>query len=182
MRSRLDLFDAARGLDRGRSKPLEVCWYIIKCIFFLSAFPWPSKLKVFLLRLFGSKIGNGVVLKPRINIHFPWKLVVGNHSWIGEEVFILNLEPVFIGSNVCLSQRCFLCTGNHDFRDPAFAYRNLPIAVGDGAWVGAGVIVCPGVSIGDEAVASAGSVVTHSIPPNTIVSGNPANKIGIRWR
>ena len=182
MKTRLDQFDAGKGLVRGRSKVVEMVWYLLKCAFLLSALPWPSWLKVALLRAFGAKIGNGVVIKPRVNVHFPWRLEVGAHSWIGEEVFILNFDPVRIGSQACVSQRVFLCTGNHDFRDEKFSFRSAPISVGDGAWVGASVFVGPGVEIGDEAVVTAGSVVLKSLPAGMVCGGNPAVAKSPRWR
>ncbi len=182
MKTRLDLFDAAKGLDRGRPKAVEAIWYVLKCLVLLSPLPWPSAMRVALLRLFGARVGRGVNIKPRVNIHFPWKLEIGDHAWVGEEVFILNFEPVTIGSNACISQRAFLCTGNHDFRDPAFSYRNAPITIGEGAWVGACVFVGPGVEIGAETVVAAGAVVTRSLPPNTLCSGNPARERGPRWK
>ena len=181
-RVHLDLFDVTRTLDRGRPKWFEAVWYLVKIVFFLSALPWPSSLKVSFLRAFGAKIGRGVVIKPRINIYLPWRLEVGNHSWIGEEVFILNFDPVRIGSHACVSQRAFLCTGNHDFRDEKFSFRSAPISIGDGAWVGAAVFVGPGVEIGDEAVVTAGAVVLKSLPAGRICSGNPAVAGAARWK
>ena len=180
-RVRNDRFDARKGLDRGRSKPVEAMWYIAKCLFFLTAWPWPSVLKRAILRLFGAKVGVGVVFKPRVNIHFPWKLVVGDFAWIGEEVFILNLEPVHIGGHCCISQRAFLCTGNHDYRAPDMRYRNHPISIEDGAWVGAQTFVGPGVNIGRESVITAGSVVTSSLPQQMVCGGNPCLVIKPRW-
>jgi putative colanic acid biosynthesis acetyltransferase WcaF len=150
-------------------------------MFFLSPLPWPGSWRRGLLRLFGAKVGRGVVIKPRVNVHLPWKLSIGDYSWIGEEVFILNLEPVSIGAHCCVSQRAFLCTGNHDYRDPAFAYRNAPIAVEDGAWVGAQVFVAPGVMIGGEAVVTAGSVVLRNLPGAMVCSGNPCVPGKKRW-
>ena len=178
---RNDLFDSRRGLRRGRCIIIEALWIVIKNTLFLSSFPWPSILKVWLLRFFGAKIGVGVVVKPRVNIHMPWKLRIGDHTWIGEEVFILNFEPVTIGSNCCISQRAFLCTGNHDYKDVTFPYRNRPIVIEDGAWVGAQVFVAPGVVIHNEAVASAGSVVTHDLPSAMVCGGNPCIPIRARW-
>ena len=140
-RVRLDLFDPSLGLDRGRTKLVELAWYLTKCCFFLTAFPWPSRLKSALLRCFGAQVGRGVVIKPRVNIHLPWKLAVGDFTWIGEEVFILNFEPVTIGAHCCISQRAFLCGGNHDYGEPNFRYRNQPIAIEPGAWIGASVFV-----------------------------------------
>jgi putative colanic acid biosynthesis acetyltransferase WcaF len=181
-RMRLDLFAASGNFNRGRPTWFEAVWYFVKIVFFLSALPWPSSLKCALLRAFGAKIGLGVVIKPRVNIHFPWRLEVGAHSWIGEEVFILNLEAVKIGTQACISQRAFLCTGNHDFRDERFSFRSAAIYVGDGAWVGAAVFVGPGVVIGEEAVVTAGSVVLKSLPAGMVCSGNPARPQSNRWR
>ncbi len=181
-RVRHDLFDGRPDLDRGRPAWVEAVWYLVKCAFLLSALPWPTSLKCALLRRFGAKVGSGVYIKPRVNIHFPWKLAIGDHSWIGEEVFLLNLEPIVIGAHCCISQRAFLCTGNHDFRDPAMPFRNRPILVGDGAWVGAQSFVGPGVTIGSEAVVAAGSVVTRDQPGQMRCAGNPCVPIGPRWR
>jgi acetyltransferase-like isoleucine patch superfamily enzyme len=107
-------FDHRKGLVRGRPKWFEAFWHIIKCLFFLSPLPWPSAFKCCLLRLFGAEVGSGVVIKPRVNIHFPWKLSIGDYSWIGEEVFILNFEQCTIGAHCCISQRAFLCESNFD--------------------------------------------------------------------
>jgi len=178
---RNDLFDARQGLDRGRPKLVEALWYLVKCVLFLTPLPYPSAIKRTVLRWFGARVGAGVVLKPRVNIHFPWKLSIGDHSWIGEEVFILNFEPVTIGSHCCISQRVFLCTGNHDYRQPNMPYRNAPIFVEAGAWVGAQSYVAPGVTIGSEAVVGAGSVVTKNLPPGMMCTGNPCVPRKSRW-
>ena len=179
---RNDLFDRRRGLDRGRPLLVEAIWHLSKCLLFLTPLPVPSRFKCFILRLFGARIGKGVVIKPQVKIHFPWKLTVGNFAWIGEEVFILNFEPVSIGAHCCISQRAFLCGGGHDYRQPDMPYRNGPITVEDGAWVGAQVFVAQGVTIGAEAVITAGSVVTRNQPPRMICGGNPSLPVKERWR
>ena len=179
---RLDSFNPLKGLERGASKPKEFCWILIRFIFFQSPLPWPRFLKRTLLRWFGAKVGKGVVIKPRVTIHFPWKLQIGDYSWIGEEVFILNFEPCIIGSHCCISQRAFLCGGNHDFRASDFKYRNGPITIDDGAWIGAQSFVAPNVDIGEECVITAGSVVGQSQPATMICSGNPCLPIKSRWK
>jgi putative colanic acid biosynthesis acetyltransferase WcaF len=179
--TRLDQFDPTLGLDRGRSKMVEMLWYFVKCSFFLSSIPWPNGLKLWILRQFGARVGRGINIKPRVNIHMPWKLSIGDHAWIGEEVFVLNFEPVTIGSHACISQRAFLCTGNHDYRSESFNFRNAPISIGNGAWVGAQAFVGPGTSIGEECVITAGSVVTSDLPSNYICSGNPCQPQKVRW-
>jgi putative colanic acid biosynthesis acetyltransferase WcaF len=181
-RVRLKDFNSKNGLDRGAGKFKEMCWYFTKMIFFLTAFPFPSFLKIFLLRLFGAKVGVGVVIKPRVNIHMPWKLSIGDDVWIGEEVFILNFDLVTLGSNVCVSQRAFLCGGNHDFLDPTMPYRNGPIHLGDGSWVGANCFVGPNVTVGIDTIITAGSVATRNLQSNGVYRGNPAELVKSRWK
>jgi putative colanic acid biosynthesis acetyltransferase WcaF len=181
-RVRNNLFDAKKGLSRGRPLPVEALWYLTKILFFLSPLPWPSRFKCILLRCFGAKIGKGVYLKPRVNIHLPWKLKIGDYTWLGEEVFILNLEPVEIGRHCCLSQRAFICTGNHDYTKIEMPYQNRPIVIADGVWVGAQVFVGPGVRVNTDCVLAAGSVVTKDMPEGMICAGNPCQSIRHRWK
>ena len=183
MQSKVQLskFNKNYNYDRGVGKLKEVCWYLIKIVFFLSALPYPSGFKCFLLRLFGAKTGKSIYIKPRVNIHMPWKLTIGNDVWIGEEVFILNFETLTIGNNVCISQRAFLCGGNHDFSDPAMSYRNGIITLMDGSWIGASVFIGPGVTVGVDTVVAAGSVITSSLPENSIFKGNPPVRVKSRW-
>lgn len=180
-RVRLDKFDSSVGLDRGRPKYVEAAWYAVKVLFFLTAIPWPSRLKVTLLRCFGARVGSGVLIRQRVNIHMPWKLSIGDHCWIGEEVWVLNFEPVTIGSHCSISQRAFLCTGNHDYRSVDMKYRNAPISIGDGAWVGAQAFVAPGVEIGAEAVIAAGSVVAQSVAAAQVFTSEAGFSSRQRW-
>lgn len=178
---RLDKFKGSVDFDRGAGKFKETLWYLIKVFFFLSAIPYPSSFKCWLLRLFGAKTGTGIVIKPRVNIHFPWKLEIGNHVWIGEEVFVLNFELVIIGDQVCISQRAFLCGGNHDYKTPSMPYRNGCIILKDGCWIGASVFVGPNVTVGSDSVIAAGSVITKSVGNNGVYKGNPLVFIKSRW-
>ncbi len=180
-RVRNDLFDPRLGFERGCPYWVEAVWYLCKVAFFLSALPWPSRFKAALLRVFGAQVGRHVVLKPRINIHFPWKLSIGDHAWIGEEVCILNFELVRIGAHACISQRAFLCSGNHNYRDQAMSYRNGPIMLGDGVWVGAQAFVGPDCLIGTDAMIAAGSVVTKPLPSGMVAGGNPCKVLRPRW-
>jgi putative colanic acid biosynthesis acetyltransferase WcaF len=178
---RLDLFDSSINFDRNATKLKFIFWYLLKTFFFLSAIPYPSSFKAFILRCFGAKVGVGLVLKPRVNIHFPWKLEVGNNVWIGEEVCILNFENIVIGSNVCISQRAFLCGGNHNYNFPTMPYRNGSIFLNDGCWIGASSFLGPNITIGVNTVVSAYSFVSKSLEGNSIYSGNPAIFIKSRW-
>ena len=180
-RVRNDQFDASRGFSLGRPGWVFALWYLVKCVFFLSPLPWPSGWRSRLLRRFGAKVGEGVYWKPRVNVHFPWKLTVGDHTWVGEEVCIYNFEPVTVGAHCCLSQRAFLCAGNHDYRRPDMAYRNAPITLGDGVWIGAQSFVAPGLTIGTDAVVTAGSVVVRDLPAGMVCQGNPCLPVRNRW-
>ncbi len=180
-RVRLKDFDATLNLDRGAPRWKETAWYLIKVLFFISALPYPNHFKATLLRLFGAKVGKGLIIKPRVNIHFPWKLELGNHVWIGEEVFILNFENLKVGNDVCISQRAFICGGNHDYRDPAMTFRNGPITLQDGCWIGAASFIGPNVSIGVDTVVTVGSVVTSSVGDNLIRSSHPTVSEKPRW-
>jgi len=159
--------------NRGAGSLKEFCWLLVSArVFRHSVMPW-YRLRRFFLRVFGSHVAKAVIIKPGVNVTFPWKLSIGENSWIGEEAWLLNLDHITIGANVCISQRVLLCTGNHDWSDPRFALLTRPIVVKDGVWICADVFVGPGVTIGENAVVTAGSVVTGDLPPGMICSGNP---------
>ena len=144
--------------QRGASRGKELAWWLVRSIFFAPWFPLPSALKVVILRLFGAKVGKGVVIRSRVNITMPWRLKIGDNVWIGDEVLILSLAEVSIGSNVCVSQRAFLCTGSHDFKNPTFDLLTEPIHVGDGSWICAQAFVGPGSTIPSGTMLKAGTV------------------------
>ncbi|MES1160564.1 MAG: colanic acid biosynthesis acetyltransferase WcaF, partial [Bacteroidota bacterium] len=130
----------------GASRYKQIAWYFVNIFFFKNPLLVFSSFKVWLLKLFGAKMGTGVVIKPSVNIKFPWKLRVGHHSWIGEGVWIDNLSEVIIGSNVTLSQGCLLLTGSHDHRKETFDFVTLPIILEEGAWICARATVLGGTT------------------------------------
>ena len=152
-------------------------WYIVNVAFFKSSFFPFYSLKVFLLRLFGARIGKGVLIKPNVNIKYPWFLTVGDHVWIGEKVWIDNLALVTIGSNSCLSQGAMLISGNHNYTDIHFGLEVKPIILEDGVWIGAAALVSGGAICRSHVVITAGSVCSGDTEPYSIYRGNPAVKI-----
>lgn len=130
-----------------------------------------------ILRGFGAKIGKGVVIKPEVNIKYPWLLSVGNYVWIGERVWIDNLVEVSIGDNACLSQGVMLLTGNHDYTSSIFELMVGKITIEEGVWLGAQTTVCPNVICKSHAVLAVGSVATNHLEAYSIYQGNPAQKI-----
>lgn len=169
-----------RWYHPGRSFPVLILWYFCNVLFLLNPLNPSSKLKVSLLRLFGARIGKGVVIKPGVNVKYPWHLAIGDHSWIGEGVWLDCLDRMAIGSHVCISQGAYLCTGNHDWKDPHFGLVTKPIVVNDGAWIAAKAIILPGVRIGVCSILCSGSVISHDSIDYKIYSGNPAKPIGAR--
>ncbi|MBO0948735.1 WcaF family extracellular polysaccharide biosynthesis acetyltransferase [Fibrella forsythiae] len=155
-------------------------WHFTNAWLFNSYAPLPSSVKVSLLRLFGARVGAGVMVKPGVNIKYPWLLSIGDHVWIGEGVWIDNLTNVTIGSHVCLSQGAMLLTGNHDYRSATFDLNVSAITLEDGAWIGAKATVCPGVLVKSHAVLAVGSVAARPLDAYTIYQGNPA--VAVRKR
>ena len=157
------------GYSPGRSRLVQVLWYFCSAVVFQSQFFPFSPLKTLLLRAFGARVGRGVVVKPSVRIKFPWRLEVGDHCWIGESVWIDNLAAVRIGSNVCISQGAYFCTGSHNHRQPGFDLITRPIEISDCVWICAKVILLPGTEIASGSVVSAGTVVSGAIPSGTLV-------------
>lgn len=170
---RLDLYDNS-DFSRGASRLKESLWLLCKAIFFLAPLPFPSRLRVGLLRLFGAKLGRGVVIHSGVNITFPWRFEAGDHVWVGEGVTILSLARVVLGSQVCISQQAYLCTGSHNWRLETFDLQVGEIAVGAGTFVAARAFVGRSVTIGEDTVLSAGTVLFRSVPAGSFVMGNPA--------
>lgn len=152
-------------------------WYLFNIIFIKSSLPYPTALKISLLRSFGAKVGKNLIIKPNVNVKFPWLLEMGDNVWVGEGVWIDNLANVKIGNNVCLSQGAYLLTGNHDYKKVTFDLIIRPITIEDGAWVGSKAIVCPGVILHHHSVVTAGSVISQDARAWTIYSGNPASVV-----
>ena len=151
-----------------------IIWYFVNYYVFNSSFPWPYKLKIGLLRLFGAKVGRGLVIKTNVRIKNPWRLSIGEHCWIGESVWIDNLEDVSIGNNVSISQGAMLLTGNHDYTISSFPYRLGKIVLEDGVWVGAQSVVCPSVTCKTHSILTVNSVATKDLDAWGIYAGNPA--------
>jgi putative colanic acid biosynthesis acetyltransferase WcaF len=165
---------SAAHFDRGAGRVREALWLFISLVLFRLCPVSLSALKCFALRLFGARIGCGVVIKPQVKITFPWKLTLGDNVWLGEECWLLNLAAIAIGHNVCISQRAFLCTGNHNHKLETFDLIDQQITIEDGSWIGAGAFVGPGVTVGSHAVLTAGSVAAKDLRPYGIYQGNQA--------
>lgn len=158
----------------GAGKIKQLLWYFVNVLFFINPLNPISGIKVRLLRLFGAKVGRGVVIKPSVNIKYPWKLTIGDFTWIGEKAWIDNLSDVKIGCHCCLSQGSMLLCGNHNFKKTTFDLMVSDIILEDGAWIGAHSVVCPGVICKSHSVLAVNSVATRNLDEYSIYQGNPA--------
>lgn len=165
-----------KGFETGASTLKMITWYFTNVLFIRSGIIPFSSVIVGMLKLFGAKIGKDVRIKPGIYIHHPWKLEVGNHSWLAE-CRIENLAPVTIGKNVCVSQQAMLLTGNHNYKSVNFDLITKPIVLEDGSWIGANATVCPGIRVNSHAVLTVGSIATKDLEAYSIYQGNPAVKV-----
>lgn len=167
-------------LVRGAPLLVEAFWYFLGLPLLRSPLITSSAFRCRLLRLFGAKVGRGVHIKPGLRVKFPWYLEVGDHSWLGEDLWIDNLAQVKIEAHCCLSQGAYLCTGNHDWSSVNMRLYRRPITCRRGCWIGAKAVLCPGVVVGAGAIVSAGSVVTKNIPDMEVHAGNPAKFVRYR--
>lgn len=165
------------SFDKGASVKKQLIWILCNTFFLKNPLMLFMRPKIFLLKFFGAKIGKGLVIKPCVNIKFPWKLEIGEQVWLGENVWIDNLDKVIIGNHVCISQGALLLTGNHDYKSVSFDYKNAPIFLEDGVWIGAKTVVCPGVKCHSHAILTVGSVAMKNLDSFGIYQGIPAVKI-----
>lgn len=170
---RLDKYDNS-WYSPGASILQRLAWFFCNALVLQNPLNPSSAIKILFLRLFGAKIGKGVTIKPSVNVKYPWLLEIGDHVWIGEEVWIDNLVRVKIGNQVCLSQGAMLLTGSHDYKKSTFDLIVKGIQLEDGVWIGTRAIVCPGVTCHENSVLAVHSVATHDLQTSGVYQGNPS--------
>ena len=166
--------------DPGGNSLKRALWYYLNAIFLKTSLLPINSFKMVLLRMFGAKVGKCVTIKPGVNIKYPWNLTIGNHTWIGENVWIDCLVPVSIGSDVCLSQGAVLLTGNHNYKKTSFDLITAELTIEDGVWIGACSLVNPGITASSHSVLTSGSVANKNMEAYAIYQGNPAVKVRTR--
>ena len=165
--------------NTGASWFTRALWYVMNACVINSPCPF-NFIKIFLLKMFGAKVGKNVVVKPRVNIKYPWNISIGDNAWIGERVWIDSLGKISIGANACLSQGAMLICGNHNYKKATFDLMVENITIEDGVWIGADAIVCAGVVCKSHSMLTSGSVATGNLEEYSIYQGNPAVKIKSR--
>lgn len=162
---------------RGKSKLIVQLWWTVQAIFFKPSpqvfYGW----RRFLLRCFGAKIGKGVIIRPSVQITYPWKIKVGDYSWIGDDVVLYSLGEIEIGKNAVVSQKTYLCTGSHDYTKIDFPIYAKKIIIEDECWLATDVYVAPGIIIGKGTIVGSRSSVFKNLPAGKVCIGNPAKPI-----
>jgi putative colanic acid biosynthesis acetyltransferase WcaF len=181
----LRLFSTRAGLASGDDKGgrgigVRAAWMAVNAIVFLNPLLSAYSFKAWVLRKFGAQIGQGVVIKPSVNIKYPWFLTIGDYSWIGERAWLDCTSPLSIGRHAVISQGVYLCCGTHDWEDPGMGSIQTPIVVEDGAWIAAFARIAGGVTIGQETMVAMGAVVFTDTEPRGTYRGNPAQRVGRR--
>jgi putative colanic acid biosynthesis acetyltransferase WcaF len=159
---------------RGRSLFVVQLWEIIYSLFFKRSPRFMFGWRRFLLRSFGAKIGKNVLIRPSAKITYPWKVTIGESSWVGDNTVLYSLGEIQIGSNTVISQRCYLCTASHKYDDSSFPIYSKKITIGAECWLATDVYVAPGVSIKNASVVGARSSVFSNLDSKKIYIGSPA--------
>ncbi len=159
--------------DRGRPGWVVLLWWLVQAIAFPLT-PQPlNNIRRGILRLFGAKVGKGVLVRPTARFTYPWNVEIGDYSWIGDDVVFYSLDLIQIGEHCVISQKTYLCTGSHDLHDPSFGLVTGAIAIGNGAWIATDCFIAPGVQIGANAVVGTRSSVFASLPEQQVCWGTP---------
>ncbi|MGF1541881.1 MAG: hormogonium polysaccharide biosynthesis acetyltransferase HpsU [Pleurocapsa sp.] len=159
--------------ERGKPNWFIVLWWSVQAIAFPLSLHNFNGFRAWLLRLFGAKIGQDVVIRPTARFTYPWKIAIGDYSWIGDDVVLYSIDRITIGSHCVISQESYLCTGSHDITDSAFRLITAPITIGNGVWIATDCFIAPGVTIGANSVIGARSSVFRNIPMQQIAWGTP---------
>ena len=176
----LSRFSLPQGFA-GRSIFIILLWSAVQKTLFALSPQFFYRWRRFLLRLFGAEIGSGVIIRPSVKITYPWKLKVGDYSWIGDDVNLYTIGNISIGSNSVVSQKSYLCAGGHDYKTAHFDTFTGDIIIGNKVWVATDVFVAPGVSINDGVIVGARSSVFKDLPENMVCFGNPARAVKSRF-
>jgi putative colanic acid biosynthesis acetyltransferase WcaF len=166
--------------DRGRPGWFILWWWFVQAIAFpLSPHPF-NAIRIGILKLFGARIGKGVLIRPTARFTYPWKVEIGDYSWIGDDVVLYSLDRIHIGQHCVISQKSYLCTGSHDIQDQAFGLKTAPIIIGNGVWIAADCFIAPGVKIGSNTVVGARSSIFNDLPAEQVCLGTPCRPRSLR--
>ncbi|MCF7559607.1 putative colanic acid biosynthesis acetyltransferase [Sabulilitoribacter multivorans] len=162
---------------RGKPKFIVQLWWVVQKSLFRTSPQVLYGWRRFLLRCFGAQIGKKVIIRPTAQITYPWKIIIGDYSWIGDDVVLYSLGKIEIGSNTVISQRSYLCTGTHDYTKIDFPIYAKKITIKNQCWLATDVFVAPGKTIKEGCIVGARSSVFNDLEEFSIYAGTPAKLI-----
>ncbi|CAA6826003.1 MAG: Colanic acid biosynthesis acetyltransferase WcaF (EC [uncultured Sulfurovum sp.] len=162
---------------RGRSGIVTQLWWLVEFFLFKPSPQFMYRWRRFLLKSFGANIGKNVIIRPSVSTQFPWKVSIGDNSWIGDDVVLYSLGEIEIGKNVCISQKSYLCAASHDYDKDDFPIWSKKVTIEDECWLATDVYVAPGVTIGKGTVIGARSSVFKDLPSGKVCIGSPTQVI-----
>lgn len=134
-----------------------------------------TKRKDLLKELLGD-MGDDIWIEPPVHMAYGKNVHIGNHFYANFNLVIVDDIDVHIGEHVMIAPNVTITPTGHpvdpDLRKPGTQF-SIPVRIGNNVWIGSNVVILPGVTIGDNSVIGAGSVVTHDIPKNVVAVGNP---------
>lgn len=162
---------------RGRSAIVVQLWWLVQSSLFAMSPQFMYGWRRFLLKLFGADIGVGVLIRPSVRVTYPWKVKIGNNTWIGDHAELYSLGEIVIGNDVVISQKSYLCAATHDYTKPSFDILEKAISIEDQVWIATDVYIAPGVTIARGALIGARSSVFVDMPESMICLGSPAKPV-----
>jgi putative colanic acid biosynthesis acetyltransferase WcaF len=172
----LDKFQLPQNF-RGKGAVTVQLWWLVQSTLFAWSPQFMYGWRRFLLRAFGAKIGKKVIIRPTVRTQFPWKVSIGDHSWIGDDVVLYSLGEIEIGAHVVISQKSYICTGTHDPQAVNFNIYAHKVIIEDQCWIATDVYVAPGITIGRGTLVGARSSVFKDLPAGKICLGSPAQVV-----
>jgi len=160
-----------------REKVGRAVWMLVgKPVFRMSFHNWYG-FRARWLRLFGAQIGDGVAIRPTVNIEVPWMVHIDDDATVGDHAILYSLGKIKVGKRSIISQYAHLCAGTHDYADHTFRLLRTPVLIGDDVWIGADAFIGPGVTVGSLSVVGARSSTYKDLPERRVCVGNPAKPI-----
>lgn len=167
---------------RGRPGWFVQLWWLFQSTLFGLSPQFMYGWRRWLLRLFGAKVGENVLIRPTVRITYPWKLTIGEYSWVGDNAVLYSLGDINIGKHVVISQKSYLCAASHDYTKLSFDIFALKLTIEDQVWLAADVYIAPGIRIGRGCLVGARSSVFSDMPSGMICMGSPAKPIKERCK
>ena len=179
-----DRLDTGEGVGKGTPGIEEFDACIKECedlrIAYNTTIMTRDEQRALLSKIVDCEVDERTFIVPPFHCDLGFNIMLGKNVLINYDCVLLDCTKIVIGDNVLIGPGTKIVTASHpvdvnERRDRITLCR--PVKIGNDVWIGAGVVILPGITIGDRSVVGAGSIVTRDVPPDTVVAGNPARKL-----